>query len=83
MGRLPGKDALLEKGTTDGQTKLIRVENEVLAYSWAAAESKWNLIGNVTGCVPESEEGKPKYKGKVPVFRALRYLTFVSEPNLN
>ncbi|KAK6640097.1 hypothetical protein RUM43_008374 [Polyplax serrata] len=64
FSELPGKDALLEKGTTDGQTKLIRVENEVLAYSWAAAESKWNLIGNVTGCVPESEEGKPKYKGK-------------------
>ena len=55
-------------GTKDGQTKLVRIGDVVEAYSWSAADSNWNKIGDVVG--DKDSENRPTttrvmYEGKV------------------
>lgn len=66
--RLPGEEALLENGTKDGQTRMIKVENKVIAYCWSMSEGKWKMIGDVVGSNNNNkagETGKQFYNGKV------------------
>ncbi|XP_049866339.1 phospholipase A-2-activating protein [Pectinophora gossypiella] len=63
LSELPGPEALLEPGKTDGQTKLVRRGTNVKCYSWSMAENTWNEIGDVMGANPPSE-GKTMYQGK-------------------
>ncbi|CAH0728958.1 unnamed protein product, partial [Brenthis ino] len=63
LSELPGPEALLEPGKSDGQTKLVRRGTNVKCYSWSAAESTWNEIGDVMGANPPSE-GKTMYQGQ-------------------
>ncbi|CAB3243021.1 unnamed protein product [Arctia plantaginis] len=63
LSELPGPEVLLEPGKTDGQTKLVRRGTNVKCYSWSAAESTWNEIGDVMGANPPGE-GKTMYQGK-------------------
>lgn len=62
--RLPGPEALLEPGKTDGATKLVRRGTNVKCYSWSVAENTWNEIGDVMGANPPAE-GKTMYQGQV------------------
>lgn len=63
---LPGPEALLEVGKSDGQTKLIREGAGVMCYNWSAAEQKWNKIGDVLGAGGGSPgAGKTMHEGKV------------------
>lgn len=59
---LPGREALLEPGRTDGQTKMIREGSKVTCYSWSQATSSWTKVGDVTGS--KASEGKTLYGGK-------------------
>lgn len=65
INELPGKEALLDRGKRDGQTKLIRDGNVVSAYQWVAADDVWQKIGDVVGA-PNSDTpvGKITYEGK-------------------
>ncbi|XP_045446086.1 phospholipase A-2-activating protein [Melitaea cinxia] len=63
LSELPGPEALLEPGKSDGQTKLVRRGANVKCYSWSSAENTWNEIGDVMGAQPPSE-GKTSYQGK-------------------
>ncbi|XP_026490148.2 phospholipase A-2-activating protein [Vanessa tameamea] len=63
LSELPGPEALLEPGKSDGQTKLVRRGENVKCYSWSNAENTWNEIGDVMGANPPSE-GKTMYQGK-------------------
>lgn len=63
---LPGVESLTEPGTKDGQTRLVREDNEIICYSWSVADKKWNKMGNVVGGSGGSTEtsGKVLYEGK-------------------
>ncbi|XP_047521233.1 phospholipase A-2-activating protein [Pieris napi] len=63
LSELPGPEALLDPGKSDGQTKLVRRGTNVKCYSWSATENTWNEIGDVMGAKPASE-GKTMYQGK-------------------
>ena len=58
---MPGKEALINPGTKDGQTRLIKENGNVSVYSWAAAESQWLLVGSVVG----TEQKKKTHNGLV------------------
>lgn len=72
---MPGPEALLDPGKSDGQTKLVRRGTNVKCYSWSAAENTWNEIGDVLGAKPASE-GKTMYQGKVICF-SFNYLLYL------
>lgn len=59
---LPGREALLEPGRADGQTKMIREGAKVTCYSWSQANGEWTKVGDVTGS--KASEGKTLYGGK-------------------
>ncbi|KAI5644066.1 PUL domain-containing protein [Phthorimaea operculella] len=63
LSELPGPEALLEPGKSDGATKLVRRGTNVKCYSWSMAENTWNEIGDVMGANPPSE-GKTMHQGK-------------------
>ncbi|XP_039749318.1 phospholipase A-2-activating protein [Pararge aegeria] len=63
LSELPGPEALLEPGKSEGKTKLIRRGTNVKCYSWSVAQNTWNEIGDVLGANPPSE-GKTMYQGK-------------------
>ncbi|KAL4710493.1 hypothetical protein ACJJTC_008895 [Scirpophaga incertulas] len=63
VSELPGPEVLLEPGKSDGQTKLVRRGGTVKCYSWDAANSAWNEVGDVLGANPATE-GKTMYQGK-------------------
>ncbi|XP_071952361.1 phospholipase A-2-activating protein-like [Antedon mediterranea] len=58
---LPGKEDLINPGKKDGQTKLVKVGDNVEAYSWSQSECKWTKIGDVVG----SNDGKQTAGQKV------------------
>ncbi|XP_002740172.1 phospholipase A-2-activating protein-like [Saccoglossus kowalevskii] len=67
IDELPGPESLHKPGKKDGQTTMVRVgENKVEAYSWSAADMKWNKIGDVVGSADSSQRqsGKATYEGK-------------------
>ncbi|KAL9238183.1 hypothetical protein vseg_012645 [Gypsophila vaccaria] len=47
LEELPGLDALLVPGTSDGQTKVVREGDNGVAYSWNMREQTWDKIGEV------------------------------------
>lgn len=63
MVSLPGREALLEPGRADGQTKMIREGAKVTCYSWSQVNSSWTKVGDVTGS--KASEGKTLFGGKV------------------
>ncbi|XP_050681679.1 phospholipase A-2-activating protein [Leptidea sinapis] len=63
LSELPGPEALLDPGKSEGQTKLVRRGTNVKCYSWSVAQNTWNEIGDVMGAQPASE-GKTMYQGK-------------------
>lgn len=58
LDKLPGEDALQEKGQNDGQTKLVRHGDSASVYQWSEAESTWIKIGDV---VEGPKEGQKTY----------------------
>lgn len=66
VNQLPGREHLDEPGTRDGQTRLIKVDNNVEAYQWSAAEGRWTKIGDVVGSSGATQQtsGKVLYEGK-------------------
>lgn len=77
---LPGPETLEEEGTKEGQTKIVRVNGEIICYSWSLADKKWNKLGNVVGGSGGTQEtsGKVLFEGKVST--KLRVI-FVSKIN--
>ncbi|XKL66639.1 hypothetical protein PGB90_010059 [Kerria lacca] len=63
---LPGPETLEEEGTKEGQTKIVRVNGEIICYSWSLADKKWNKLGNVVGGSGGTQEtsGKVLFEGK-------------------
>lgn len=64
ISELPGKEALHQIGTKDGQQKLIRVGKNVEVYAWSEKNYTWEKIGDVLGAKGPTE-GKKAYMGKV------------------
>ncbi|MCO5582716.1 hypothetical protein L7F22_036615 [Adiantum nelumboides] len=60
---LPGREALLQPGTKNGQTKVIREGDNGVAYTWNAKEYNWDKIGEVVDG-PGNFEGKPSLNGQ-------------------
>ncbi|XP_040576128.1 phospholipase A-2-activating protein [Lepeophtheirus salmonis] len=61
MSDIPGKESLLQPGTKDGVTKMVRDGKCVSVYSWSQVAAQWTKIGDVVGA-PESN--KQIYEGK-------------------
>ncbi|XP_001606082.1 phospholipase A-2-activating protein isoform X4 [Nasonia vitripennis] len=49
MSDLPDASVLQQPGKKDGETKLVKEDGSVKAYSWSQKDLKWNLIGDVMG----------------------------------
>ncbi|XP_071453464.1 phospholipase A-2-activating protein [Hetaerina americana] len=66
ISELPGKEVLLQEGSRDGQTKLVREGRVVNCYQWVASTGKWESLGEVIGGSGGSQEtsGKTLFKGK-------------------
>ena len=65
MDRLPDASALQKPGQKDGQTKMVREGDGVMAYSWSQSEQQWQKIGHVMGATGGSSatSGKQLYNG--------------------
>ncbi|PWN50917.1 PFU-domain-containing protein [Violaceomyces palustris] len=59
---LPGKEALSQPGSKEGQTKMVKNGDIVEAYQWSAASGKWEKIGEVVGGVGSGQ--KKLHEGK-------------------
>ncbi|XP_055859180.1 phospholipase A-2-activating protein [Episyrphus balteatus] len=60
---LPGVNSLLIDGTADGQKKICRhPDGSVKCYIWE--NSKWNLVGDVTGATGGPSASKKQFEGK-------------------
>uniref|UniRef100_A0A4W3HKP9 Phospholipase A-2-activating protein n=1 Tax=Callorhinchus milii TaxID=7868 RepID=A0A4W3HKP9_CALMI len=66
INELPGKEHLDEPGTREGQTRLIRVQDNVHAYQWSVVDGRWMKIGDVVGSsgATQKTSGKVLYEGK-------------------
>lgn len=64
---MPGPEALYEPGKKDGQTRIIKENNNAVVYNWSSAESQWVKLGDVMGSANNvaSETGKTFFNGKV------------------
>ncbi|KAJ4965719.1 hypothetical protein NE237_017568 [Protea cynaroides] len=62
LEELPGLEALQVKGTSDGQTKVVREGDNGVAYSWNVKEQKWDKIGEVVDG-PENSMGRTVLDG--------------------
>ena len=72
---LPTESALLQPGTKDGQTKIIRRgTDKVEIHNWSASQACWIKIGDVVGSTGGSQQtsGKTLYQGKVRLITAFR-----------
>ncbi|GAB2267294.1 hypothetical protein Dimus_002279 [Dionaea muscipula] len=47
LEELPGLEALIVPGKSDGQTKVVREGDNGVAYAWNGREHKWDKIGEV------------------------------------
>ncbi|KAL1449471.1 hypothetical protein WDU94_001975, partial [Cyamophila willieti] len=63
---LPGREVLYEPGKSDGQVKMVRDGDMVVAYSWSEASKEWTKLGDVMGSAGGTQEnsGKILYDGK-------------------
>nr|XP_029530441.1 phospholipase A-2-activating protein-like [Oncorhynchus nerka] len=64
MEDLPGREHLEEPGNRDGQTRLIKEGQNVEAYQWSVADSRWMKIGDVVGGSNQQTSKKVNYEGK-------------------
>ncbi|KAL0970343.1 hypothetical protein UPYG_G00240700 [Umbra pygmaea] len=64
MEDLPGREHLDEPGNRDGQTRLIKEGQNVEAYQWSMADSRWLKIGDVVGGSNQQASKKVNYEGK-------------------
>ncbi|XP_034146766.1 phospholipase A-2-activating protein [Esox lucius] len=64
MEDLPGREHLDEPGNRDGQTRLIKEGQNVEAYQWSVADSRWVKIGDVVGGSNQQTSKKVNYEGK-------------------
>lgn len=61
---LPGPESLLQEGTEEGQTRLVRQPNgKILCYQWT--KGNWECVGDVMGAAGGTQEtsGKSLYEG--------------------
>ncbi|XP_039615773.1 phospholipase A-2-activating protein [Polypterus senegalus] len=63
---LPGREHLLEPGTREGQTRLIKDGEKVEAFQWSISDGRWIKIGDVVGSSggTQNTSGKVLYEGK-------------------
>jgi len=62
---LPGKEDLINPGTKEGQTKLVREGNNVEVYQWNSATSNWDKVGDmVANADGASSSSKVFYEGE-------------------
>jgi phospholipase A-2-activating protein len=62
---LPGPESLLQEGTEEGQTRLVRQPNgKILCYQWT--KGNWECVGDVMGAAGGTQEtsGKSLYEGQ-------------------
>eukprot|EP00127_Corallochytrium_limacisporum_P000399 Clim_evm94s11 gene=Clim_evmTU94s11 len=59
---LPGFEALSKPGEREGQTKLIKQDDKVVAYQWLASQKTWQEMGQVVDSVGQKK--KQLYNGK-------------------
>ncbi|XP_046387543.1 phospholipase A-2-activating protein [Ischnura elegans] len=66
ISELPGREVLLQDGSRDGQTKLVREGKVVNCYQWVASTGSWESLGEVIGGSGGSQDtsGKTLYEGK-------------------
>ncbi|KAK6946202.1 WD40 repeat [Dillenia turbinata] len=76
---LPALDALQIRGTSDGQTKVVREGDNGVAYAWNMSEQKWDkgfslrhVISNYTRHIGEVVDG-PDDGMKRPVLDGIEY----------
>lgn len=61
---LPGPESLLQEGTEEGQTRLVRQPSgKILCYQWT--KGNWECVGDVMGAAGGTQEtsGKSLYEG--------------------
>lgn len=60
--QVPGKEALNQPGTKEGQTKMVSNGRVIEAYQWSLASQQWNKVGEVVGGVGSGQ--KKLFEGK-------------------
>eukprot|EP00250_Pteridium_aquilinum_P008027 c17609_g2_i1 orf=92-2383(+) len=60
---LPGREDLIQPGTKNGQTKIIREGDSGVAYSWNAKEYMWDKVGEVVDG-PDNMDSRPSLNGQ-------------------
>ncbi|KAJ8959902.1 hypothetical protein NQ318_011639 [Aromia moschata] len=63
---LPGKEALYDPGKRNGQMKMVRENNTVVAYTWVedGGNSHWEKVGDVLGGTDKDDSGRTIYEGE-------------------
>ncbi|CAG9862601.1 unnamed protein product [Phyllotreta striolata] len=63
---LPGKEALYDPGKRNGQMKMIREDQNVVAYTWVedGDSSHWEKVGEVLGGSDKDENGRTVFEGE-------------------
>lgn len=67
VDKLPNKDALYIPGKKEGETKLVKDGETVLAYQWSAVKFEWIKIGDVVGAANANKDPsqKQEYEGRL------------------
>ncbi|KAF1743230.1 hypothetical protein MXB_2114, partial [Myxobolus squamalis] len=54
-----------QPGSFNGQTKMLRRDNQIVIYEWSVQEKQWNFIGNALREIDETEKmsTKIRYEG--------------------
>lgn len=68
---LPGEEKLLDPGTRDGQTRMIRRGDFVTIYSWDSTAEQWTQIGEVVGAGEKGATSAPS--GGKTTFEGVEY----------
>ena len=67
VDKLPNKDALYIPGKKEGETKLVKDGETILAYQWSAVKFEWIKIGDVVGAANANKDPsqKQEYEGRL------------------
>lgn len=67
VDKLPNKDALNLPGKKEGETKLIKDGETIIAYQWDSSKYEWVKIGDVVGTANSNKDPsqKQEYEGKL------------------
>ncbi|KAI9007771.1 WD40-repeat-containing domain protein [Hyaloraphidium curvatum] len=60
--KLKTVDALKEPGSKEGEVKMVRNGDQVEVYQWAAAEGRWQKVGEVVDAI--GQDRKQIYEGR-------------------